>query len=413
MLHRALALTATPLIIAGGSSISAQAPAALAPQPNFCPAPARVTSPDSLPDLRPPLVPLPKVVRGLYVNRWAALGDRGWELIGVASHTEVNALVVDVKDDRGFVLYRSQVPLAQAIGADTNRPMSHARLRAMLDSMRVHHIYPIARIVVAKDPLLASTKLEWAIRRKADPSQPWRDKKGNPWLDPHQDGPWHYAADLACEAVDLGFSEIQFDYVRFPDDKRLVSEATFPLARGRLRAQVIREQLLTTRARLKPLGVPVTADVFGLTATDTTDMGIGQKWEQFINTVDVVLPMMYPSHYNPGSYGIGNPNAHPYETIAKGLKDVHRRSIGIVGAAAVRPWYQDFTLGPPHYTATEVRAQIEAGYANGVESWVLWNPRSMYTESAIKAAPERAALQYEKRRAGSAHSASTNPEPRS
>ena len=201
-----------------------------APAPNFCPPPLRVANADSLPDLRPPLVTTPKVVRGVYVNRWAALGDRGWQLIGVASRTEVNALVIDVKDDRGFVLYRSRVPLARAIGADTNRPMRHERLRAMLDSMRAHHIYPIARIVVAKDPLLANAKLEWAIRRKADPAAPWRDKKGNPWLDPHQDGPWRYAADLACEAVDLGFSEIQFDYVRFPDDKRLVLEATFPLA---------------------------------------------------------------------------------------------------------------------------------------------------------------------------------------
>ncbi len=142
-------------------------------------------------------------------------------------------------------------------------------------------------------------------------------------------------------------------------------------------------------------------------------MGIGQKWEQFINTVDVVLPMMYPSHYNPGSYGIGNPNAHPYETIAHGLKDAHRRSAGIPGAATLRPWYQDFTLGPPHYTATEVRAQIEAGYANGVQGWVLWNPRSMYTESAIHAAPERTALQFDKRRTGAVREATTNPEPRS
>ncbi|MEP7067486.1 MAG: putative glycoside hydrolase, partial [Gemmatimonadota bacterium] len=235
---------ATGAILAWSVTALAQAPAkpsqAPAPAPPFCTVPARVTSPDSLPDLRPPLVPLPKIVRGLYVNRWAALGDRGWELIGLASRSEVNALVIDVKDDRGFVLYRSRVPLARAIGADTNRPMRHERLRAMLDSMRAHHIYPIARIVVAKDPLLANARLEWAIRRKADPSAPWRDRKENPWLDPHQDGPWRYAAELACEAVDLGFSEVQFDYVRFPDDKRLVAEATFPLARGRLRAQVIR-----------------------------------------------------------------------------------------------------------------------------------------------------------------------------
>jgi len=414
-----VALEAAVLVCASVAAARAQSSsppastAAAASAPAFCPSPARVANSDSLPDLRPPLVPMPKVVRGLYVNRWAALGDRGWQLIQLASRTEVNALVIDVKDDRGFVLYRSRVPLAREIGADTNRPMRHERLRAMLDSMRAHHIYPIARIVVAKDPLLANARLEWAIRRKADPSAPWRDRKGNPWLDPHQDGPWRYAAELACEAVDLGFSEIQFDYVRFPDDKRLVLDATFPLARGRLRAQVIRDQLLATRKRLEPLGVPITADVFGLTATDTTDMGIGQKWEQFVNTVDVVLPMMYPSHYNPGSYGIGNPNAHPYETIAHGLRDAHRRSATVPGAASLRPWYQDFTLGPPHYTATEVRAQIEAGYANGVQGWVLWNPRSTYTESAIHDAPERTAMQFDKRRASAAHDGSTIPEPRS
>ena len=352
-------------------------------------------------------------MRGLYVNRWAALGDRGWELIGLASRTEVNALVIDVKDDRGFVLYRSRVPLARAIGADTNRPMRHERLRAMLDSMRAHHIYPIARIVVAKDPLLANTKLEWAIRRKADPSTPWRDKKGNPWLDPHQDGPWRYAAELACEAVDLGFSEIQFDYVRFPDDKRLVPDATFPLARGRLRAQVIREQLLATRARLAPLGVPMTADVFGLTATDTTDMGIGQKWEQFVNTVDVVLPMMYPSHYNPGSYGIGESQRASVRDDRARAQGCARRSATVPGAATLRPWYQDFTLGPPHYTATEVRAQIEAGYANGVEGMGALESAQHVHRERHHGAPERTAMQFDKRRASAAHDGSTNPEPRS
>ena len=382
------ALARMIMVLASAAPLAAQAPAPAPvvpapPAPNFCPAPERVVSSDSLPNVRPPLVPTPKVVRGLYVNRWAALGDRGWELIRTASHTEINALVIDVKDDRGFVLYRSRVPLAREIGADTNRPMRHERLRAMLDSMRVHHIYPIARIVVAKDPLLARAKLEWAIRRKADPSTPWHDRKGNPWLDPHQDGPWRYAAELACEAVDLGFSEIQFDYVRFPDDKKLVSEATFPLAHGRLRAQVIREQLLATRARLHSLGVPITADVFGLTATDTTDMGIGQKWESFVDRADVVLPMVYPSHFAPGTYKLGNPNARPYATIDHALKDMKRRSAGIAGAAKIVPWYQDFTLGPPHYYAEQVRAQMKAGYDNGFQSWILWNPGSRYTVKAL------------------------------
>ncbi|MFN2397198.1 MAG: putative glycoside hydrolase [Gemmatimonadaceae bacterium] len=329
------------------------------------------------------LVPTPSPVRGLYVNRWAAVGRKMWQLIDVAKRTEVNALVIDVKDDRGFILYRSRVPLAGEIGADTTVVMRTERLRAVLDTMRAHNIYPIARIVVVKDPILAKAKPEWAIRRQSD-GKPWLDKSGKPWLDPHQEGPWKYAVDLACEAVELGFSEIQFDYVRFPDEKRLVTQATFPLANGRTRAQVIREQLISARKRLEPLGVPFTADVFGLTTTDTTDMGIGQLWESFADAVDVVLPMMYPSHYNRGAYKISYPNARPYQIIDNGLKDAKRRSAGIANVASVVPWYQDFTLGPPRYGRAEVRAQMRAGYDNGIMGWILWNPGSRYTLSALE-----------------------------
>ena len=340
--------------------------------------------PDSIRRPPAPLVPRPAHVRGLYVNRWASLGQKMWQLIEVARTTEVNALVLDVKDDRGFVLYRSRVPLARQIGADTNMPMRADRVRAILDTMRMHGIYPIARIVVAKDPLLAERRLDWAIKRKAAPNEPWLDKNHKPWLDPHQAGVWSYAADLAEEAVALGFSEIQFDYVRFPDDKRLVSEAVFPLAQGRLRAQVIREQLTTVRKRLAPLGVPMTIDVFGLTTSDTTDMGIGQRWEAFVDAADVVLPMTYPSHYAPGSYGVRSPNARPYEILAHALDDAKRRTSGIAGAARIVPWYQDFTLGPPRYGATQVRAQIKAGYDNGFHEWMLWNPGSRYTLEALR-----------------------------
>ncbi len=344
---------------------------------------ARRAAADTAPS-RVPLVPRPDTIRGLYVNRWASLGEKMWQLIDVAKRTEVNALVLDVKDDRGFVLYRSNVPLAREIGADTNMPMRPARLRAVLDTMRAHGIYPIARIVVVKDPLLAEKKLDWAIKRKDDPASPWLDRSGKPWIDAHQRGPWQYAVDLSKEAVALGFSEVQFDYVRFPDDKRLVREATFPLANGRLRAQVVRDQLAFSRQALAPLGVPFTIDVFGLTATDTTDMGIGQKWEMFVDKLDVVLPMAYPSHYAPGTYGLGNPNAHPYATIDNTLKDAKRRSARVPNAALIVPWYQDFTLGPPHYYAAQVRAQIKAGYDNGVYGWVLWNPRTVYNLDALQ-----------------------------
>jgi hypothetical protein len=338
---------------------------------------------DSLLVPKAPLVARPTPLRGLYVNRWAALGDRMWQLIGVAKTTEINALVIDVKDDRGLVLYRSRVPLAREIGADTTMPMRAERVRAVLDTMRANGIYPIARIVVVKDPLLASKKLAWSIKRRAAPDSAWLDKNGNPWLDANQPGVWDYAADLADEAVALGFSEVQFDYVRFPDEKRLVSEAIFPLAQGRVRAQVIRDQLGRLRKRVAAAGVPMTIDVFGLTTSDSTDMGIGQRWEMFVDQADAVLPMTYPSHYAPGSYGIAAPNAHPYEIIGHALRDAKRRTAGIGGAARIVPWYQDFTLGPPRYGAEQVRAQIRAGHDAGFDEWLLWNPGSRYTLGAL------------------------------
>ncbi|MEO8579105.1 MAG: putative glycoside hydrolase [Gemmatimonadales bacterium] len=333
-------------------------------------------------------VPIPDTLRGLYVNRWAALGSKLDRLIDVAKKTEVNALVIDVKDDRGYVLYRSRVPLAREIGADTadGHWMSVSKLRAVLDTMTAHGIYPIARIVVAKDPLLAEKKLDLAIKRKAD-LKPWLDKNGHPWLDPHQRAIWQYAVDLAHEAYDLGFSEVQFDYVRFPDEKRLVSETVYPLANGRVRAQVIRDQLGFVRTALKPQAMRVTADVFGLTATDTTDMGIGQQWEMFADQVDVVLPMIYPSHFARGTYKLRNPNAHPYATIDHALKDAIERSKGIPRAAKIIPWYQDFTLGAPRYGASQIREQKKAGYDNGFQSWILWNPKSNYTLAALEPRP--------------------------
>jgi hypothetical protein len=323
------------------------------------------------------------VVRGLYVSRWAALGRRMWELIDVAKRTEVNALVIDVKDDRGYLLYRSGVPLARQIGADRVPLMPAARLRAVLDTMRANGIYPIARIVVAKDPMLANARREWAVQRRVD-GKPWLDAHGNPWLDPHQRGVWTYAADLAEEAVRYGFSEVQFDYVRFPDERRLVAEARFPLAKGRRRDEVIRDQLAYLRSRLAPLGAPMAIDVFGATTTIDNDMGIGQTWEQFADQADVLEPMTYPSHYPRGSYGIAFPNAEPYAVLDHALRGARIRNRGVKNAGQIVPWYQDFTMGKPRYGVEQLRAQMQAGYDNGMFSWMLWNAASRYTVKALR-----------------------------
>ena len=370
----------TALIAALGCAADAPARQPRATDPG--PATERIaaaTSPAPAP--RPPAPP--DTVRGLYVNRWAALGRKVWQLTEIARTTEVNALVIDVKDDRGLTLYRSTVPLARQIGADTVQPMSDRRFQILMDSLRAQRIHPIARIVVAKDPLLAERKPQYAIKRR-DSESPWLDGAGRPWLDPTHPEVWRYAADLALEAVRRGFAEVQFDYVRFPDEDRIIREGRYAKMGARTRAQVIRDQIGALCDLVRPSGVPCTIDVFGLTATDSTDMGIGQRWESFIDRADIVLPMVYPSHYAPGTFGIRNPNAQPYRTIDQSIKDMKRRSAGIANAAKIVPWYQDFTLGPPRYGAAQVRAQIRAGEANGVPDWILWNPGSRYSVDAFR-----------------------------
>ncbi len=329
----------------------------------------------------PPLVRPPDQVRALYVNAWAFGGSRFRELIRLADESEVNALVIDVKDDTGFLTYPSKVPTAVAIGAtkELRARDAEARVREML----AHGIYPIARIVVAKDPLLAERKPDWAIQSSAGGL--WRDRRGTAWVDAFNDSVWVYAAQLAAEAIEMGFAEVQFDYVRFPDEPRArMATAVFPARRaGESTRQGVQRNLTMLRSRMRPYGVPVTLDVFGMTTVMTGDMGIGQVWEDLVGASDVVLPMVYPSHYAPGMYGTQTPNAEPYLVVRRALEDGLRRSALLDRPASIRPYLQAFTLGAPRYTGEHVREQIRAAADVGIESWVLWNPRSDYREAGL------------------------------
>jgi len=336
----------------------------------------------------PPLMPPPDQVRALYVNAWAFGGSRFRELLRLADASEVNALVIDLKDDTGYLTYPSKVPTAVAIGAtrELRARDTEARVREML----ARGIYPIARIVVAKDPLLAERKPAWAIQ-SAD-GGPWRDRRGTAWVDAFNDSVWTYAADLAAEAVAMGFAEVQFDYVRFPDEppSRMAS-AVFPARRqGETTREGIQRNLRLLRDRMRAHDVPMTLDVFGMTTVMRGDLGIGQVWEDLVSLSDVVLPMVYPSHYAPGMYGAASPNAEPYHVVRRALEDGLRRSAALENPARIRPYLQAFTLGAPRYTADEVAAQIRAAADVGITSWVLWNPRSDYREAGL--VPARVAL---------------------
>ncbi len=325
----------------------------------------------------PPLRQPPDAVRAIYVNAWAFGGTRFRDLVRLADSTEVNSFVIDVKDDTGYLTYKSDVPTAIQIGANTQ-----LRARDAADRLRVlhaHGIHPIARIVVAKDPLLAANKTAWSVQDRNGGL--WRDRLNFAWVDAYNDSVWVYASQLAAEAVKLGFSEVQFDYVRFPDEpKARMSHAIFPGRRNNesVRAAVARN-LALLRDRVKPLGVPYTIDVFGMTTNVEVDMGIGQVWEDLVSTADVVLPMVYPSHYYHAMYGVSHPNSEPYRVVKGALADGLRRSERLAGPKAeIRPYLQAFTLGRPRYTPEHVREQIRAASDLGIHGWVLWNPRSAY-----------------------------------
>ncbi len=324
----------------------------------------------------------PAVVRGVYLNAWVFGSSRLQDLVRLADTTEINAFVVDVKDGTGHFTYRSSIPLAVSIGANTELRAPDTRRRVAM--LRERGIHPIARIVVAKDPLLAVQKPEWSIQ-DIDGGI-WRDRFGTPWVDTHRDSVWMYAADVAAEAVLMGFREIQFDYVRFPDDRpEYLARAVYPAKEeNATRRSAIKRYLEFLKERIGDLGVPFTIDVFGLTTSATNDLGIGQYWDDLVGAAEVVLPMVYPSHYARGAFGFSRPNDKPYEVVRLALESGIRRSASIERAARIRPYLQSFTLGRPRYTAVEVRAQIQAVEDLGLTDWILWNASGRYPAGALR-----------------------------
>jgi hypothetical protein len=326
--------------------------------------------------------PRPQYVRGLYANAWAS-GSRGRmdELIAIAQRTEVNALVIDIKDATGYISHRTEVPLAHEIGATGE--IRIADLPGLLDRLERAGIYPIARIVIVRDPIVAEYRPEFAVQDTA--GGVWADSKGLVWLNMFSRGVWEYHVALAVEVARMGFPEIQFDYVRFPDAPEAdLNRAVFEGAEGRDKPTAVRGFLQYARERLDEVGAQSTADVFGVTTTARRDVGIGQVWETFIDVVDAALPMVYPSHYWEGSFGYTVPNARPYEVVRHAVSDALERSARVEGAGLTRPWLQDFSLGEPAYSGAEVRAQIQGTYDAGAREWILWNPGSRYTEAALE-----------------------------
>ena len=315
------------------------------------------------------------IVRALYVNRFAAQSTKRMrQLIQIADDTEINALVIDLKDEFGLNYKSSNPEFARNAGtAGTIRD-----LPAMLDTLRAHKILPIARLVVFKDSVTARNQPDWTIRRQDNSI--WRDKQGLAWVNPYHRGLWSYNIGVGEELAKLGFGEIQFDYIRFPEPYASLPKQVFPGSNGVSKPDVLAAFLKEANARYDKLGVRTTADIFGLVTTVGGPLEVGQWWEKISPTVDVVLPMVYPSHYPRGSFGLPAPNADPYNVIRIAITRARERDqkLGITIPEHVRPWLQAFTLGKPPYGPAEIEAQKKGTYAAGYDGWVLWSPGSKY-----------------------------------
>lgn len=316
--------------------------------------------------------------KALYLSFWG-IGHQGLRdaALDLLERTELNALVIDVKGDRGGIPYPTTVAMADAVGA--RHTTTVANMGKLLAQLREKHIYLIARIVVFKDDPFAKAHPEWAVRTAGGAL--FHDREDLAWIDPSRQEAWNYSLDLAVEAARLGFDEIQFDYVRFPDTPGLVFSVANTEAN---RVTAISGFLAAARQRLLPYNVFVAADIFGYVFWNTNDTQIGQKLEALINHLDYLSPMLYPSGFKFGIPGYSNPVAKPYEIVHLTLKHGLERS-GIA-PLRLRPWIQgfrDYAFDHRAFDGPEIRQQIDAAEKLGTNGWMLWNPRNTYSADGL------------------------------
>ncbi len=322
---------------------------------------------------------LPEEIRGVHVTApLMSLPGRFAQYLALKKYG-LNTVEVDVKDESGNVGFVKGAPaLARKDGAA--RPYYNAKRAAA--QARKAGVYLIGRVVSFEDPITAVAHPELAIHRSN--GSLWRNNGGLAWLNPYSRAAWRYDVDVAVAAAKAGFDEIQFDYVRFPSDGDL-SIIRYPGAHPQPMKATVAAFLAYAASRLHPLGVRVSADVFGLAATH--DLGIGQYPAKVANVVDAIYPMTYPSHYTAGEYNLPDPNAAPGTTVMDSLRDFRTQLAG--RKALLVPWLQDFSLGRT-YTAADVAAQIGSARAMDTGGFMLWNAGGLYRAQALRSgAPPR------------------------
>lgn len=351
------------------------------------PVTASAPSPSLIPCSASPCLDIaltPFEARGLYIPfNVLSRPERIAELIDLVDRTELNAIVVDVKSDRGFLAYRSQVPLAieMRVGGERKGWLS---LEDLLKLCQDKGIYTIARIVVFKDNPLAHARPEWAAKR-ADGTI-WLDREGLGWGVPSRQEVQDYNIAIAKEVAALGFDEVQFDYIRFPSDGDITAIVYDEEHTRETRTATIRAFMERLTAELKPFGVFTSADVFGLTVwvVPDSDMGIGQRVKDIAPYVDYLCPMLYPSTFEPRNLGHDNPALHPYDVIYRSQLEAAKR---VPLTARVRPWLQHYSQPGVAYGPEQYQAQSQAADDAGSCGWTFWNSGGKYNEEFFGSSP--------------------------
>lgn len=325
----------------------------------------------------------PEQVKALYMTSWVAatpsIRDR---VIKLVETTEANALVIDIKDATGKISFEIDKEPFLSLGSSENRI---SNIKELIAGLHEKNIYVIGRIAVFQDPYLIKKWEDQAVKTDTDKKVMWQDRKGLGWFDAGSQKVWDYVIDLANESYAVGFDEINFDYIRFPSDGNM-KDIYFPISQDSDKNEVIESffKYLDKKVRTTDENrMIISADLFGLTTTTSDGLGIGQVLEKALPYFDYVAPMVYPSHFPNTWNGFANPAENPYEVI-KITMDSAVAKAKLIGEdpLKIRPWLQDFNLGAV-YTADMVRAQIDATYDAGLNSWLIWDPKNIYTKGAL------------------------------
>ena len=322
-------------------------------------------------------------VRGLYVSAHSvALKGRLDELIELAKKNNINTFVIDVKGDYGELTF----PMSDEINKYTksaNKNPIIKEIEPVIKKLKDNGIYAIARIVSFKDTIYAKENPDKIIVYK-DGGKAFTNSDGLVWVSAYDKNLWEYNVTVAKEAAKVGFNEIQFDYVRFPASNggKLDKVLNYRNTDNMTKAEAIQKYLNYAKKELSPYNVYISADIYGQVGSSSDDMSLGQFWEAVSSEVDYVSPMMYPSHYGKGVYGLAVPDANPYKTIYHSTKDSINRNNNISSPAIIRPWIQAFTAtwvkGHINYGPNEVKEQIKAMKDLGVDEYILWSATNRY-----------------------------------